>query len=332
MDATGSAIAHRVIDQTSGVLTFRNRLDHILARLGVRRSRHRVQPGLYALGNPSDSSPVFVSANYTLSFDALRSAARGIDAFILVLDTNGVNVWCAAGKGTFGTNEIVKKVEETALADMVSHRTLIVPQLGAPGVAAHEVKRRSGFTVKYGPVRAEDLPDYLSSGNATQQMRSVGFPTAARSVLIPVEAVHILLPVLLVNVVLTVTGVIDHFYNEVFAGILAGTVLFPLLLPWIPTKDFSSKGLLVGAAVVAPIIIRDVIGSQGTAWYVLAGSALGSLLIVSAVSAFLALNFTGSSTFTSKTGVQKEMYRYIPVMAWSFGIGLVLTITMLILG
>ena len=120
-------------------------------------------PGLYALGSPTPESPVFVSANYTLSFDALRSALAGVDGYILVLDTHGINVWCAAGKGTFGTDELVNRIQVTGLKDIVNHRTLILPQLAAPGVAAHQVRKRSGFKVEYGPVRAEDLPEYLGT-------------------------------------------------------------------------------------------------------------------------------------------------------------------------
>jgi hypothetical protein len=91
------------IRTTDSTITFANRLDHFLARWGINRMGHRVEPGLYRLGNPAPESPVFTSANYTLSFDALRSALAGNDAWILVLDTKGINVWCAAGKGTFGT-------------------------------------------------------------------------------------------------------------------------------------------------------------------------------------------------------------------------------------
>jgi CO dehydrogenase/acetyl-CoA synthase gamma subunit (corrinoid Fe-S protein) len=103
-----------------------------------------VPPGLYRLGNPDNDSAVFASANYTLSFDALRSALAGTDAWILVLDTKGINVWCAAGKGTFGTNELIRRIAVTGLSEVVSHRKIILPQLGAPGVSAHEVARRSG--------------------------------------------------------------------------------------------------------------------------------------------------------------------------------------------
>jgi hypothetical protein len=176
-----------IIKPTTSVLTFADYWDHILARWRVNRTRHRVEPGLYSLGNPTPESPVFVTANYTLSFDALRSALKGIDGYILVLDTKGINVWCAAGKGTFGTDELVFRIAATRLHEVVKHRVVILPQLGAPGVAAHEVKKRAHFKVEYGPVRAEDLPEYLKTHAAAPEMRRVHFTLKDRITLIPVE-------------------------------------------------------------------------------------------------------------------------------------------------
>jgi hypothetical protein len=46
------------------------------------------------------------------------------------------------------------------------------------------------------------------------------------------------------------------------------------------------------------------------------------------VTAYLALNFTGSSTFTSRTGVRREIFSYIPFMAATFGAGIVLTLAL----
>src|SRR5208283_3326037 len=140
-----------VIYTTTDFITFENRWDHFLARWGINRMGHVVAPGLYRLGNPAAGSPVFASANYTLSFDALRSALSGTDAYILVLDTKGINVLCAAGKRKFGTDELVRCINVTGLSGIVSHHRIILPQLGAPGVSAHEVSRRSGFSVEYGP-------------------------------------------------------------------------------------------------------------------------------------------------------------------------------------
>ena len=310
---------------TNSHLSTRDRWDHFLARVGYKRGEHRVEPGLYALGNPTPDSPVFVSANYTLSFDALRSSLEGQDGYILVLDTKGVNVWCAAGKGTFGTDEIVRRVMIARLGEVVQHRKLILPQLGAPGVAAHEVKNRTGFWVEYGPVRAADLPEYLKTHTANAEMRRVEFPLSDRLVLIPVDVVQTFLPTLLAAVVLFFLG---EWVSSLAAlvAVFAGIVLFPILLPWLPTHNFSTKGFLLGGLAALPFTASAFLGHPGWSWYRQVGQALEFLLAMPAATAFLALNFTGSSTFTSRSGVKREMFSYIPAMAWTFGIGILLAV------
>jgi hypothetical protein len=306
-------------------LTTRDRWDHFLARLGWKRGEHRVEPGLYALGNPGPDSPVFVSANYTLSFDALRSSLEGVDGYILVLDTQGINVWCAAGKGTFGTDEIVRRIMITRLGDVVQHRKLILPQLGAPGVAAHEVKKRSGFLVEYGPVRAADLPEFLKTHKATPEMRRVEFPLRHRLVLIPVDIVQTFLPTLLAAVVFYFLG---SWVSSLaaLAAVYAGIILFPVLLPWLPTHNFSTKGFILGGLVALPFAVSVLLRHPDWTWYRQLGQAMEFLLAMPAVTAFIALNFTGSSTFTSRSGVKREMFASIPAMAWTFGSGILLAI------
>jgi hypothetical protein len=343
------------IRPTTSTITLTDRWDHFLARWGYRRNEHKVEPGLYALGNPTLDSPVFVTANYTLSFDALRSALDGIDGTILVLNTYGINVWCAAGKGTFGTDELVHRIEATGLRDVVNHRVLILPQLGATGVAAHEVKKRAGFKVEYGPVRAADLPEYLKTHQATPEMRRVRFTLWDRMVLIPVELVHNLLLTAIAAIVLFLT-VGPLAAAGVVAAVLAGIVLFPILLPWIPTRDFSSKGFILGGLVALPFALGALLGQPDAApsewrlctvdaapseWrlcrvdgalWLRAIEALAYLLGLPTVTAFLALNFTGATTFTSPSGVRREMLAYIPVMACTFGTGIVLTIAFRLVG
>ena len=125
-----------------------------------------------------------------MSFDRLREALAARDAWILVLDTNGINVWCAAGKGTFGTEELVRRIESSNLAQIVVHRELILPQLSGPGVSAHLVKKRSGFKTIYGPIASGDLPRFLDAGcEATPDMRKKSFSMRERTVLIPIELV-----------------------------------------------------------------------------------------------------------------------------------------------
>ena len=286
---------------------------------------HRVEPGLYAIGKPTPESLVFVTANYTLSFDALRSALAGIDGYILVLDTQAINVWCAAGKGTFGTDELVQRIQAIGLRDVVNHRVVIVPQLGAPGIAAHEVKKQTSFKVEYGPVRASDLPEYLKRHEATPEMRRVQFTLGDRLAVIPVEIVGGLQYIL-------VAAVIAFFFGGWTSSLiavgmmLAGVILFPILLPWLPTHDFSSKGFILGLALALPVTLVSWQGNVNAVWWVRALEAIAPLLVWPPVVAFLALNFTGSTTFTSKTGVQREIFQYVRGIAWTFGIGLVLVL------
>lgn len=311
------------MNTTTSTLTFANRWDHFTARWGVNRMAHRVEPGLYAIGKPNRDSPVFVSANYTLSFDALRSALAGVDAHILVLDTDGINVWCAAGKGTFGTDELVHRIEATGLRDVVDHRVVILPQLGAPGIAAHEVKKRSTFKVEYGPVRAADLPAYLAHHEATPEMRRVRYTLRDRLAVIPVEIVGGLPPILIAAaVVFFLSGWVSAL--TVIVAVIAAIAVFPILLPWLPTHDFSTKGFFLGVLVALPFVLLSLQGNTDAAWWYRAGKAIGPLLIWSPLTAFLALNFTGSTTFTSRSGVRREIFTYVPVMAWTFAIGLVL--------
>ena len=310
---------------TTSTITLANRWDHFLARWGVDRNGHRVEPGLYALGSPTADSPVFVTANYTLSFDALRSALAGTDGYILVLNTYGINVWCAAGKGTFGSDELVGRIEATTLQQIVNHRVLILPQLGAPGVAAHEVKRRSGFKVEYGPVRAADLPEYLKTRQATPEMRRVRFTLYDRLILIPVELVHILLPMVIAALALWLIAGPLAAAGAVVA-VLSGVVLFPILLPWLPTHQFSTKGFILGGVLALPLALAAFWHEPDAVLWMRIGWALAYLSGLPPVTAFLALNFTGSTTFTSKSGVKREMFAYIPVMAGMFGTGIVLTI------
>jgi len=304
--------------------------DHILARIGFNRMGHRVAPGLYSMGHPGTESPVFVTSNYTLSFDALRSALKGVDGYILVLDTEGVNVWCAAGKGTFGTDELVNRIAVTKLGNVVSHRKLFLPQLGASGVDAFEVAKRSGFKVEYGPVRARDIPEFLKIGKVTSKMRLVRFDLVDRLVLIPVELTGIALPLVVAAVIFGVLGGVFSAAAAIVC-VLSGVALFPILLPWLPTKDFSSKGLILGVLAALPFAATTFLGHQGLAVWLRLAYALTFMMLMPPVTAYLALNFTGSTPFTSRSGVKREIFRYVPIMAVSLVLGAIVYIALTVI-
>ncbi len=318
-----------VIVKTTSKITLTDRLRHFLARWGINRGGYRLEPGLYSLGTPDEDSPVFVSANYTLSFDELRSSLKDMDCYILVLDTKGINVWCAAGKGTFGTDELVSRIEAAGLSGIVSHRNLILPQLGAPGVSGFEVKKRSGFRVKFGPVRASDIKEFMQSGKATPEMRRVNFRLRDRLVLIPVELVHVFLPVVLISVLLYFLGGL-FASAAVLTSVFAGIVLFPVLLPWLPTPNFSTKGFILGGLTAVLFVLISYAGNPDSSIWFQCCRAVILILTIPPVTAFCALNFTGSTTFTSRTGVKREIFAYVPVMAWMFGCGFLLSVALTI--
>ncbi|UCF71746.1 MAG: carbon monoxide dehydrogenase [candidate division WOR-3 bacterium] len=305
-----------MITPTTSSITLTEKMQHILARAGLRRSRFRVRPGLYSLGNPNSKSHVFVTANYGLSFDTLRRALSNIDCYILVLDTKGINVWCAAGKGTFGTEELIHRIGEVKLKDYVARKILILPQLGASGIAAHEVERRTGFKVEYGPVRASDIPQYLQN-HTTPNMRRVSFNFKDRSILIPVELTHMFLPtIILMALLYFLSGPVPAL--AALLVVIAGLLVFPLLIPWIPTPNFSTKGFLLGSIVAAPLFLLAFLSFPSAIWWKKLGLAVPYLLIVPSLVAFITLNYTGATPFTSKSGVKREIFAYFPIMFWMF--------------
>jgi len=93
----------------------------IRARLGINRNQYKIAPGLYCVGTPDSRAPILVTANYKLTFDLLRKELESINAWILVLDTRGINVWCAAGKNFFSTEEVVRRVRLAQIKKVVTH-------------------------------------------------------------------------------------------------------------------------------------------------------------------------------------------------------------------
>jgi NAD-dependent dihydropyrimidine dehydrogenase PreA subunit len=252
-----------------------------------------------------------VTANYTLSFDAVRTALKGVDSYLLVLDTKGVNVWCAAGKGTFGTDELVQRVEECALRKLVTHRVLILPQLGATGVCASEVSKRTGFTVSWGPVRASDLPEFIRSRSAISvSARRVQFNLWDRAVLIPVELKEVVLPALLLSVcLLCVFGRIESLSGLV--ACLTGTLLFPIFLPLLPFTYFFLNGFLLGSLVA---VLEACLWASGTVIPASPSVYLATLFATPFISALEALLFTGATTFASKSTTARETLAFLSLV------------------
>jgi hypothetical protein len=319
--------------------SYRDRAGAALARVGPLRNRYKVTPGLYGIGTPDPDSPILVTANYKLSFDTLRFSLNPLDAWLLVVDTRGINVWCAAGKRTFSTEEVIFSVEKTRIKEITKQRTLILPQLSATGVCALDVKKGCGFKVVFGPIRAREIPDFLKNKNlASEAMRSVSFTTRERAVLIPVELYLVLRPLAIITLLaFMLSGIGQEVYSLTDAwqrglslikasllGILSGSVLLPILLPWLYGRQFWIKGLWPGLAVG---LLFCIMADQ------LAGlDRIALFLWILALSSFQGMNFTGCTPYTSPSGVEYEMRRGLPVQALVSAAGVVLWISSPFLG
>jgi len=289
------------------------------------RSPHRVEPGLYCIRGAGPDAPVLVTANYTLTFDIVRRDLGGRDCWILVLDTDGMNVACGVKTGRFGTDALVTTVEKTRLQEVVRHRTMILPQLEAHGMNGEEVQRHTGFNILSGPLRSADLPSYLDRGNrATPEMRAVRFSLRDRLLLSVAEMARSLLlyPVFafgaLIMAGLGPDGVsLERAWADVWplfalglGSICAGSLLVPAALPLVPFRAFWVKGWLMGAALTAALLhgaglARGMDPLFGTACW----------LFFPAASAALGLRFAGAVPPGFAADARREARRAWPFFA-----------------
>lgn len=314
------------------------RWEHFKCRVSNFRDDYQVTPGLYAFGKPGRDDDVLVSANYKLSFDSLRRELEGQNCWLLVLNTKGINVWCAAGKGTFGTSELIDRIAATRLDTVVDHRRVIVPQLGAAGVNASEVRRRTGFRVMFGPVLARDVPAYLSGRyKKTSEMRTIRFSLKDRMVLAPMEINPAIRKYpwfaagMLVLFGFQREGII---FSDAWSGalpflilglmsVLAGALITPVTLPYIPFRSFAVKGWIIGLFMVFLASLIPVIANAQQDQILL----IFSYVFFPGVSSYIALQFTGSTTYTGISGVKKELRIAVPLYITAAVMSVILLVT-----
>lgn len=300
------------------------------------RMKYRVEPALYSLGEPDEDSDIFVSANYKLSFDILRKALKGFSVWIVVLDTKGINVWCAAAKGTFGAEELSMRINKVGLTGVVKHRRIIVPQLGAVGINSDAVFKQTGFKVLFGPVYAKDIKGYLNAGRKkTFEMRKINFSITDRLILTPIEIAPSMKKFLIFTLAVLLffglqpSGIL--FKDAWVSGwpflllgvesIIAGVFITPILLPFIPFRSFAVKGWIVGILLLLFTVFSLNMHEQKNILIFMA-----EVIFFPMASSYLALQFTGSTTFTNISGVKKELKIVLPVYLISAFISIALLV------
>jgi ferredoxin len=226
--------------------------------------------GLRRVGSPGPGSPVLVTCNFDLTVKRLIRALRGMNVWLLVAQSKGVNVWCAAGGGEFNTHSVVSALKTSELQGKVNQRTLILPPLAAPGVRADDVEKQTGWQVTWGPVRAKDIPRYLAEGcRRDEGMKRVTYAWKERLD----TALGSLFPFYLLGAV----GFALFGRHLLIQYLVAGAVtflLFMLACPWLPGRRGPAKALSLDVLMGAVLAVTEIVIFPG-------GSPLRAYLIIS---------------------------------------------------
>jgi NAD-dependent dihydropyrimidine dehydrogenase PreA subunit len=277
------------------------------------------EPRLIRIGNPGPESPVLVTCNYALTVRQVLRALRGLDAYLLVAPTRGINVWCSAAGGMFTAHQVIAMIRTSGIGELVRHRRLILPQLAATGVERKLVELRVGWHVVFGPVYARDLPAFLETGRKSAAMRQVRFPLRDRIAM----AASWAFPLSLVGGAVLAVGwrhVLFPFVLLVWALALAIYILFPWLPGQVERARRRPPGWIRYLVFFDPAARRNVLvwllfvlGLWGYA-YAVGGFAERSLLGWSLASLFLVLLLSmdlAGSTPLYKSGLHDDRFLHV---------------------
>jgi NAD-dependent dihydropyrimidine dehydrogenase PreA subunit len=213
---------------------------------------HRAPTGLVRIGSPGPSSPVLVTGNYTLTVRRMRQALAGLDAWLLVANSNGINVWCAAGGGHLTHHDVISVLRTSGIGDLVEDRLLILPQLAATGVERRPIEAATGWRTRWGPARLEDLREFLEgTGRVPPRLRFIRFPLWER---LEMAAIWIIPMVLIAGLLVGAIGGWRAAVCAAAAATLTVAAIFAALprltvtgpRRWITYGGFALLGAVVG--------------------------------------------------------------------------------------
>lgn len=271
--------------------------------------------GLIKIGKPDRNSPVFLTCNYHLTVVRVKRAVKGLNAYLLVANSRGINVWCSATGGHFTDHDVISVLKTSGIEKLVDHRNVILPQLAATGIESKLVSKKTGWKVIWGPVYAKDIPGFIDKNfTKSTKMKVVEFPLPQRIEMavmwaFPFSVIASLLilpfnPQILVQLNILIWG----WSLFVF-------ISFPLYSEWLKrekrTARFSKYTVIFDFSIL-PVILWFIFSSILITWELLFSSFnLGTVLdwgfISLAVLLLLNIDLLGS-TPTYKSGLHEDRY------------------------
>ncbi len=270
----------------------------------LRSFPFRCRTGLVEIGNPGPDSPVLLTCNFHLTVERVINALKGVDAYLLVANSRGVNVWCAATGGLLTHHDVISVLKTSGVADRVRQREIILPQLAATGVEGRIVEDKTGWTVIWGPVDAADLPVFLGNGfQKTTAMRNVAFKWPQRLEMaitwaFPMSVLALFGFPLLGWHLLPLIGLIWGLSFLIYLG-------FPFYQAHLQgakqvlLRQFTVAVLLVG--IIATLLVAFAAGSESLSWDWAARWSLAALV----VALILCVEITGT-TPVYKSGLHED--------------------------
>ena len=120
--------------------------------------------GIYDIGGPSDSSPVLVTTNFSLTYFLVSGylETSRVPSWLLVKDTEGLSVMTAWAAGKFSSDIIGPFVKKSGIEDKVKHRKLIIPGYAAVESGGLE-EDLPGWEILVGPREGAHIPAYVKA-------------------------------------------------------------------------------------------------------------------------------------------------------------------------
>lgn len=277
---------------------------------GFKRT-YAVAPGLYYTGDRFDpDKPLLVTSNYLLTVFILVRRVRFFSANILIIDTDGINVWCSASKGRFSNLEIFKQLVryQKILLHKDRRLTIILPKFSMSGVDL-KLLRQAYVKPVIGPLYAKDLPAYLATPPYRDRADTVHFGFQSRLFTWLPGLIQFMTYCIAAILVLFVVYILFGFpvpWKAALLTVLIATA-YPLLFPMIPGKRFAVKGIWLGVFIslgMIPGFVRNAITGL---------DFITSVLFVIATSLFMGLAYTGNSAVSNYSAVRREIACFLPV-------------------
>lgn len=248
------------------------------------------ETGLRVIGQPGPDAPVLLTCSFDLTVRRVTRALQGLDCYLLVAPSKGINVWCAAGGGMLNAHSVTSVLKTSRIAEKVNHRTLILPQLSAPGIDVARVERETGWCCKFGPVYARDIADYVADNcTKTEAMHQAQFPLGDRLEMAVMWATPMSLVAALPVAIFSLRS-LPGVLALIWGCTLFLFVFYEPLMRYVPGPVGLVKTLVLGLVGIAGLAAYGLL-LGGWGW----GSIIGWSLGILAVALVLGFDLDGSS-------------------------------------